>query len=154
MPLKIMLPEAKMTLVEATGKKVSFLRHMASTLGLENVDILHARAEDVAHIPEHRERYDLVTARAVAHLSVLSEYCLPFCRLGGRMVAPKGADAEAEAAAARKALEMLGGSLVGIKPVWWPGSEAERYLIVVDKVAKTPEQYPRRAGIPSKRPLG
>ena len=152
LPLKIMLPEAKMTLVEATGKKVTFLRHIVDALGLENVEVLHARAEDVGHLPEHRERYDLVVARAVARLSVLSEYCLPFCRVGGRMIAPKGEEAEAEAERDQRAFELLGGSLVAVKPVALPRL-ANHHLVVVDKVAPTPERYPRRAGMPSKNPL-
>jgi 16S rRNA (guanine527-N7)-methyltransferase len=154
LPIKIMLPDIRMTLVETTGKKVTFLRHIVKTLELEGVQVLNARAEDVGRLPEHRERYDVVLARAVAHLSVLSEYCLPFARVGGRVVAPKGPDAPDEAKTARIAIEMLGGSLVEVKPVTLPGLDSKRHLIVVDKVAKTPDAYPRRAGIPSKRPLG
>ncbi len=153
LPIKIMLPEAKMTLVEATGKKVTFLRHMAEALALEDVEVLHARAEDVGQMPEHRECYDLVTARAVAHLAVLAEYCLPLCRLGGRMVAQKGEDSQAEASAAQRAFAELGGALVDIKPVLLPGAQGSHYLVVLDKVAKTPAGYPRRAGMPSKKPL-
>jgi 16S rRNA (guanine527-N7)-methyltransferase len=154
LPLKIMLPEAEMTLIEATGKKVAFLRHIVGVLGLKQVQVIHGRAEDVAHLPEHRERYDVVVARAVAQMPALAEYCLPFCRPGGRLVAQKGDEAPAEAEAARGALETLGGWLVEVKPLELPGLEAARYLVVVDKVAKTPELYPRRAGIPAKRPLG
>jgi 16S rRNA (guanine527-N7)-methyltransferase len=153
LPIKIMLPEAEVTLVEATGKKVTFLQHMVKVLGLNHVNVLHARAEDVAHLPEQRERYDIVVARAVAHLSVLAEYCLPLLRVGGRMIAPKGEEAADEAAAAERSMDVLGGVVVGIKPVQLPEVETPRYLVVVDKVHKTPEEYPRRAGIPSKRPL-
>ena len=165
LPLKIMLPEAKMTLIEAASKKVAFLKYVTNVLGLENVEILHARAEDVAHMPEHRERYDLVVSRAVAHLTVLCEYCLPFCRICGRMIAPKGEDAEQEAQEAQKAIELLGGRLVTVKPVSLPsapsspdeggahGDETRHYLVAVDKVTRTPDRYPRRVGIPSKRPL-
>ncbi|OGO06857.1 MAG: hypothetical protein A2Y73_00780 [Chloroflexi bacterium RBG_13_56_8] len=153
LPLKIMLPEAKMTLVEATGKKVAFLKHIVRTLQLENVEVLHARAEDVGHMPEHRESYDLVMARAVANLGVLAEYCLPLCRVGGRMVAQKGEDALEEAPLAERAFQVLGGALKDIKPVTLPGLPEGRYLVVVTKVAKTPEDYPRRPGMPTKRPL-
>lgn len=154
LPLAIMLPEANMTLLEATGKKVTFLKHVANALGLGNVAVLDARAEDAGRMPEHRERYDLVVSRAVAHLNVLSEYCLPFCRPGGRMIAPKGEGARGEAEEARRALDLLGGSVTDVKPVLLPGLEGERYLVVVDKVARTPDRYPRRVGVPSKRPLG
>ena len=153
LPLKIMLPEIKLTLVEATGKKADFLRHMIEALALDDVQVLHARAEDVGHVPEHRERYDLVVARAVAHLCVLAEYCLPFCRIGGRMVVQKGVDAEEETRAANRAFEVLGGSSAQIKPVDLPGLRSGRYLVVVDKVSRTPDAHPRRAGVPSKRPL-
>ena len=152
-PLKIILPEIRMTLIEATGKKTTFLRHLIDVLALKDVEVLHGRAEEIGHESEHRERYDVVMARAVAHLSVLAEYCLPFCRLGGRMIAPKGVDAQAEAETASNALFLLGGYLVTIKPVELVGLEADRHLVVVDKVAPTPEAYPRRAGIPAKRPL-
>ena len=153
LPIKLMLPDAKLTLIEATQKKVTFLKHMVQVLGVADVEVLHARSEDVAHLPEHRERYDVVVARAVAHLSVVAEYCLPFCCLGGRVIAPKGEGASAEAREAEMALETLGGSLVAIKPVVLPDWDTERYLVVVDKVAPSPDKYPRRAGMPSKRPL-
>lgn len=153
LPLKVMLPGARMTLIEATGKKASFLEQMVLCLELQDVQVLHSRAEDAAHLPQHREAYDVVLARAVANLSVLSEYCLPYCRLGGRMIAPKGEDARLEAEAARYALDLLGGELVAVKQVELPGMQTERYLVVIDKVARTPDQYPRRAGIPAKRPL-
>lgn len=153
LPLKIILPEIKITLVEATAKKVAFLKHMVEVLGLKNIEVLHARAEDVGHMAEHRERYDIVLARAVADLSVLAEYCLPFCHLGGRMVAQKGEDAQQETELAQTAFAILGGKLMTIKPVQLPGLASPRYLVIVRKAARTPENYPRRAGIPSKRPL-
>jgi len=152
-PLKIILAEAKMALIEATGKKVDFLRHVVRVLGLKGVEVLHGRAEDIAHIPEHRERYDFVMARAVADLSVLAEYCLPFCRVGGRMVAQKGDGAEEEARSAQEAFGLLGGRLVDIKRVALPGLPPGRCLVVVDKERKGPDRYPRRPGIPSKKPL-
>lgn len=153
LPLKIVLPQAKMTLVEATGKKVAFLRHMVRVLQLDDVEVLHARAEEVGHMPEHRERYDFVVARAVAHLCVLAEYCLPLCRVGARVVAQKGEDAQEEASAAEPALRLLRGTLRDIKPVTVPGLPSGRHLVVVGKVAKGPDAYPRRPGVPSKRPL-
>ncbi len=153
LPLKIMLPEIKLTLLEATGKKVLFLQHMVQMLGLQNVEVLQGRAEEVGHMPEHRERYDFVVARAVASMCVLAEYCLPFCRIGGRMVAAKGEEAETEALAAKRAYQILGGSLTAVKPLQVAGLRPGSHLVVVDKVGPTPEAYPRRPGIPSKRPL-
>jgi len=152
-PLKIMLPRAKMTLIEATGKKVSFLRHLVKVLELDDVEVIHGRAEEIAHRPEHREGYDFVVARAVASLPVLAEYCLPFCRLGGRMVAQKGDGVEEETRLARRALEILGGVLVEVKPVSLPGLPLGRRLVVVDKRSKGGDAYPRRSGVPAKRPL-
>jgi len=152
LPLKILIPEMKLTLIEATKKKVIFLEHMIHLLDLEKVEAIHTRAEEIGHVPEHREQYDIVLARAVAHLTILCEYCLPLCHLGGRMIALKGKDAREEAGASQKALDVLGGSLLEVKPIHLPGLE-EHHLVVVDKVAKTPKRYPRRPGVPSKRPL-
>jgi len=152
LPLKIMLPDVRMTLLEATAKKVTFLRHVVQELGLHDVQILHGRAEEVAQLAEHRERYDIVVARAVAALAVLLEYCLPLCRVGGRVVAQKGDDLQQEIEAAQNALHVLGGSLVDIKPVELPNLSL-RHLVVVDKISRTPLEYPRRSGVPSKRPL-
>lgn len=154
LPIKLLLPEIRMTLIEATGKKVAFLRHMISTLGLAQIEVIHGRAEEVGHLPPHREQYDLVLARAVAPLAVLLEICLPLCRLGGRLIAPKGEDAPAEAEGAGQALAILGGRLTAVKQIALPDLPGQRYLVVVDKVAPAPERYPRRAGIPAKRPLG
>jgi 16S rRNA (guanine527-N7)-methyltransferase len=152
LPLKILQPTIELTLVESVEKKAAFLRHIATTLGLSNVHILSLRAEELGRNPQHREHYDLVTARAVAELRVLAEYCLPLCRVGGRVLAPKGPQVEAEVAAAARAIDVLGGHLSNIEAVHLPG-EPDRTLVVIDKVAHTPERYPRAVGIPAKRPL-
>jgi 16S rRNA (guanine527-N7)-methyltransferase len=152
-PLKIMLPECKLTLIEATGKKVVFLQHIVATLELTNVEVLSARAEDVARLPEHREQYDLVLARAVARLATLVEYCLPLCRPGGRMVAQKGEAAMEEAEEAARAIRVLGGAAACVKPVVLPGVWHAHHLVVVDKVARTPQIFPRHGGLPAKKPL-
>lgn len=152
-PLKIMLPDARITLIEATAKKVAFLRHIVRLLALEGVEIVNARAEDVGRLPEHREQYDMVVARAVAPLCVLAEYCLPLCRVGGRVVAQKGSEGAEEAEQAREAIALLGGGPIEVKPVEIAELPPNRTLVVIAKVAKTPEEYPRRAGMPSKRPL-
>jgi 16S rRNA (guanine527-N7)-methyltransferase len=158
LPIKIILPDVRLTLIEATGKKVRFLRHMVETLGLRDVQVLHARAEEVGQMPEHRESYDVVTARAVARMATLLEYCLPLCRVGGRVIAQKGDDAAAEVEADAAAIPILGGRLVAVKALpaaLDPLAEiADHYLVVVDKAARTPEGYPRRPGMPAKRPLG
>jgi len=152
LPLKILVPDLRLTLLESIGKKVNYLGHIARRLGLE-VEIVQGRAEELAHDPAHRESYDIVVARAVAPLSTLVEYCLPFCRIGGRFIAPKGEDAVQEAEAAARATGLLGGKLMAIKAVPVPDLLPEHSLVIIDKVAPTPDRYPRRTGIPAKRPL-
>lgn len=142
-----------LTLVEATGKKLEFCRHVVSQLHLDGVDLIHARAEEVGHLPDRRQSYDWALARAVAPLPVLVEYLLPVLRLGGRAVAQKGESGPAEAHAAEGALRLLGGRMHQIIPVELPGVAEQRYLIVIEKTAATPPEYPRRAGIPARRPL-
>jgi len=150
-PLAILMGDAQFVLIESIQKKAGFLEHMARTLALDNVTVLCARAEELGHHPLHREHYDIVLARAVASLDALAEYCLPLCRVGGRMIAPKGREIEAELDGAAYAVELLGGRIVCNKPVIL--AEEERRLVVIDKVAHTPERYPRNAGITTKRPL-
>jgi len=151
--LKIACPEMRLTLLESVGKKADFCRHIVATLGLEDVEVVHGRAEEVAHWDAHREAYDWAVARAVARLPILAEYLLPFVRLGGAMLAQKGETGPAEAQEAQRALEMLGGRLEKIHSLTLPGIAETRYLIVARKVSATPARYPRRPGIPSKRPL-
>jgi 16S rRNA (guanine527-N7)-methyltransferase len=151
--LKIIYPNLKLTLVESVGKKANFCRHITQTLGLENVEVLTARAEDVAHLPKHREKYDWAVARAVANLPVLSEYLLPLVQVGGGILAQKGESGPAEAQAAERALKILGGNLRQLIHITLPGVVDERYLVIIDKIAATPSSYPRKAGIPGKSPL-
>jgi 16S rRNA (guanine527-N7)-methyltransferase len=153
LPLRILLPDLSLTLLESVGKKVTWLQHIVRRLGLSDVEIIQGRAEELARDVAHRERYDVVVARAVAPLNVLAEYCLPFCRVSGRMIAPKGEDAVREAGASESVIHLLGGQLVSVKQVPLPELLTDHYLVVVDKVEQTPERYPRRTGIPSKRPL-
>jgi 16S rRNA (guanine527-N7)-methyltransferase len=153
LPLKIIRPEIKLTLLEATEKKTTFLRHIVKRMGLDDVEIITGRAEELGQDPHHRERYDVVLARAVADLSVLAEYCLPFCRVGGRFVAQKGDDIERETSAAQRALSMLGGDLCEVKKIELLDLLVRRSLVLICKTAATPADYPRRPGIPSKRPL-
>ena len=152
-PLKILYPSMQLTLVESVGKKTAFCRHIVEVLKLEDVEVITARAEEVGQIPARRESYDWALARAVANLPVLVEYLLPLAHLGGAMLAQKGQSGPAEAHKAEKALQLLGGRMRQLIPVTLPGVVEERYLVVVDKIAATPPQYPRKPGIPAKNPL-
>jgi 16S rRNA (guanine527-N7)-methyltransferase len=154
LPLKILQPELQLTLVEATAKKASFLSHVVQVLRLEGVTVLAKRAEEVGQEAEHRQAYDWALARAVAPLAVLAEYLLPLVRVGGFALAQKGKDAKGETDAAKLAIEKLGGELSELIQVTIPGLEEERWLVVLKKIAPTPAMYPRRPGMPSKRPLG
>ena len=153
LPLKIVRPELALTLVEATGKKADFCQAVVDRLGLKDVTVVKARAEELGQDPAQREHYDWALARAVAEMPVLAEYLLPLARLGGHVLAQKGASAPAETQAAAGALHKLGGEVEQIVPVELPGLEDKRYLVILKKIAPTPAQYPRRAGMPSKKPL-
>jgi 16S rRNA (guanine527-N7)-methyltransferase len=152
LPLKIFDPSLQVTLLETTVKKAVFLRHMVEYLGLTGVEVVAERAETLGQNPAYRGTYDLVVARAVAEMVVLAEYCLPFCRVGGLFVAQKKAGNAAEMTNAEGAVAALGGRMLPAIPVLLPGAEP-RQLVVVEKVAATPSRYPRRPGIPTKRPL-
>lgn len=153
LPLKIIRTQLRLTLLESTGKKVSFLEHMVRKLGLQGVELIKGRAEELGRRPDRRESYDVALARAVAQLPVLLEYALPLLKLGGVFVAQKGMEIEDEVEDARSAMEILGGRIKEVKAVQLPGIEAPRHLVVVEKVAPTPQKYPRRVGLPGKRPL-
>jgi 16S rRNA (guanine527-N7)-methyltransferase len=153
LPLKIVFPGLRLTLLEATGKKTDFIQHMVDTLQLRSVTVIHARAERAGHHPLHRETYDWVTARAVAAMPTLVEYLMPFCRLGGHCLAQKGEGAAAEVSTADAAIRLLGGRLNRLVPVELPGLAETRYLVIIDKVARTPDTYPRPPGRPTKCPL-
>jgi 16S rRNA (guanine527-N7)-methyltransferase len=152
-PLKILYPNLHETQVESVGKKAMFCQHIVRVLGLEGVDVVHARAEDVGQDPQHRESYDWAVARAVAQLSVLSEFLLPLVRVGGMMLAQKGETGPAEAQAAEHAMRMLGGKLKQVMQVNLPRVVDDRYLVLVEKTAATPPKYPRKPGVPAKQPL-
>jgi 16S rRNA (guanine527-N7)-methyltransferase len=153
LPVKIYCTRMHVVLMDARAKKVRFVDHVVGRLGLQDVESLWGRAEEIAHDPAHREGYDLVLARAVAELPVLAEYMLPFCRMGGLAVAQKGASAQEEAQAAAYAISLLGGQLQQVIPIELLGLAEERNLVVIKKVARTADRYPRRTGIPAKRPL-
>ena len=152
-PIRIACPQVHMLLVESIGKKAQFCQHIVDELELTNVAVIHSRAEQVGRLPEYREQFDWALARAVANLPTLLEYLLPLVKVGGGAIAQKGDTAPAEAQSARVAMGVLGGELTEIIPVELPGVAESRYLIVMRKSAATPEKYPRRPGVPGKRPL-
>ena len=152
-PLKILYPNLKLTLVESVGKKAMFCQHVVRALGLEQVDVIQARAEDLGQDTRHREKYDWAIARAVANLNVLGEYLIPLVKVGGTMLAQKGESGPAEAQSAEKAMKLLGGKLRQLIPVNLPGVADDRYLVLVEKVAATPPKYPRKPGVVAKQPL-
>ena len=152
-PLKIAFPGIKLMLLEATAKKADFLHHIKHKLRLENVEILVGRAEEVAHEAQYRERFDLVLSRAVALLPTLVELTLPFCAIGGSFIAQKKGAIDSEISRANKAISILGGNLREVKRVDLEEFTDERQLVVIDKVSPTPPRYPRRPGMPAKRPL-
>lgn len=152
-PLKILKPGLKVTIVDSLQKRLNFLKDLISELGLTDVELVHGRAEDVGQNKLYRERFDIVTARAVARMSVLSEYCLPLVKKGGYFVALKGPKAEDELDDGKKALEVLGGKLIKDEELTLPASEEERTLVLVQKVKSTPKKYPRQAGTPRRKPI-
>jgi 16S rRNA (guanine527-N7)-methyltransferase len=153
LPLKIAFPDIHVTLLEATGKKLTFLDHIIKLLGLTKVETLHARAEEAGQMRGQRATYDVVVARSVARMPVLAEYLIPLAKVGGRCIAMKGDSAAAESADAKRALHLLGGRLVGIEQVRLPGVADEHYLVVIEKVNSTPGAYPRKPGTPTQKPL-
>ncbi len=153
LPLKILLPDIRLVLLDATAKKATFLYHIRDRLGLEDVEVVVGRAEEVAHQTEYRERFDVVLSRGVAPLATLVELTLPFCTIGGSFIAQKKGEIEPELSQATKAISILGGNLREVKKIELEEFTDERYLVIIDKITVTPEKYPRRPGIPAKRPL-
>jgi 16S rRNA (guanine527-N7)-methyltransferase len=154
LPLKIVLPDIQLTLLESTGKKTAFLQHIVDILNLTGITVLTARAEEASQQPTHRERYDVAVARAVSVLPILAEYTLPFVKVGGVVIVQKGQHPAEEVKTAANALGILGGQIRQILPVTVPGLNAERHLLIIDKHKATPKQYPRRPGLPAKKPIG
>lgn len=151
--LAIVFPKLHVTFLDSTGKKLKFIEHVGQALKLKNIETLHARAEDAGRDKKYRESYDIVTARAVARMPALMEYTLPLCKIEGQVVAMKGGTAYDETNTAAKAISELGGELFSIEEINLPTIENPRYLVVVDKLEKTPRQYPRNAGIPTREPI-
>lgn len=151
-PLSILLPDVRVTLLDSLDKRVKFLQNVINALGL-NAEAVHLRAEDAGRRPEYREQFDVTTARAVASMTLLAEYLLPLTRIGGTMMALKGPGAEEELAQAAHALSELGGRADSIEPAPIPGRDWDHRIIRVIKTAPTPDRYPRKPGVPEKRPL-
>ena len=152
-PIKIAFPHIKVTLLDSLNKRIKFLDQVVEELDLEDVVTLHGRAEDYAKKEEYREQFDLCASRAVANLSTLSEYCLPFIKKGGCFVSYKSADSDEEIQQSEKALDILGGKIEKVDKFVLPGSDMGRALVMIEKVKNTPRKYPRKAGVPSKEPL-
>ncbi len=153
LPIKICRPEINVTLIDAVRKRVEFLNEVIGELELAAIGATHSRAEDFARVKGQRDRYDRVVARAVAGAPILAEYCLPLLKVGGHFIAMKGPEIEEEIEATGKALEVLGGKVDQIINIKLPFIGDERNLIVIKKIKPTPEKYPRRSGVPQKKPL-
>lgn len=152
-PLKIAFPKLDVTIIDSLNKRITFLNHLASDLKLEHVHFVHGRAEEMGQNPAHREQYDIVTARAVARMSVLTELCLPYVKTGGAFIAMKAASAVDEMGKASRAIAILGGKTEDIFSFRLPVEESERTIIVIRKEKETPKKYPRKPGTPNKAPI-
>ncbi|PFP14761.1 16S rRNA (guanine(527)-N(7))-methyltransferase RsmG [Bacillus sp. AFS073361] len=152
-PLKIVYPHIEVTIVDSLNKRISFLNHLAKELNLENVHFIHDRAETFGVNPEFRETFDVVTARAVARMSVLSEFCLPLVKVGGHFIAMKAAHAKDELGMGQKAITTLGGKLEEMFTFTLPMEESERNILIIKKEKQTPKKYPRKPGTPGKTPI-
>ncbi len=152
-PLKIAFPQLNITLMDSLNKKVKFLHEVIDKLGLDGIQAIHGRAEDMGRDVKHRGQYDLCVSRAVANLSTLSEYCVPFVKVGGSFIPYKSGKIEEELGAAKHAVFLLGGKVEGLETFLLPGTDAERSLVLIHKNSETSGKYPRKAGLPSKEPL-
>ena len=151
--LKILFPELNITLMDSLDKRIKFLNEVIGNLSLEKICTVHARVEDAAKTSEFREQFDFATARAVASLPVLSEYCLPFVKVGGSFIAYKSEKVLEEISLSSNALTILGGKIESEKSFSLPGSDLQRTILFIKKENPTPDKYPRKAGTPSKKPL-
>jgi 16S rRNA (guanine527-N7)-methyltransferase len=152
-PLKIVFPHIEVTIVDSLNKRISFLNHLANVLKLENVHFIHDRAETFGVNPHYRENFEVVTARAVARMSVLSELCLPLVKVGGHFIAMKAAHANDELVVGQKAITILGGKVEEMFTFTLPMEESERNILIIKKEKQTPKKYPRKPGTPGKTPI-
>lgn len=153
MVLKIVFPDVKITLLDSLNKRVNFLNEVIAELQLKDINAIHGRAEDYAHNDTYREKYDLCVSRAVANLSTLSEYCIPYVKVGGKFVSYKAGECEEEINNAKKAVNMLGGKIEETVDFILPETDISRTFVVIDKLRNTSVKYPRKSGLPSKEPL-
>lgn len=152
-PLKIAFPNLQITLMDSLNKRVKFLQSVINQLKLCDINAVHGRAEEAARNKLYREQFDLCVSRAVANLSTLSEYCIPFVKVGGKFIPYKSAEIEKEAEEGKKAVQVMGGKLIEIKKLILPKSDIERSFVIIDKKKNTPKVYPRKAGTASKYPI-
>lgn len=152
-PIKIMCPDAKITLLDSLDKRIKFLNEVISKLGLKKIEAIHGRAEDIARKDIYREKFDYAVSRAVANLASLSEYSLPFVKMNGQFISYKSEDIDEEVMSAKKAIYLLGGKLEEIVSFTLPESNIIRKFCIIEKIQKTNERYPRKAGLPTKEPL-
>ena len=153
LPLKIMMPDVKFTLLDSLNKRVSFLNEVIDELKLKDIEALHGRAEDYASDNKYREKYDICVSRAVANLSTLSEYCIPFVKEDGFFISYKAGESEEEINNSKNAIKILGGKINKVEEFVLPGTDASRVFVFIRKQALTDKKYPRKAGVPAKKPL-
>ena len=152
-PLKIVYPEIDFVLVDSLNKRVKFLKDVKKALGLEGLEALHGRAEDYAKDAAYREKYDLCVSRAVANLATLSEYCLPYVKVGGMFIPYKSGEIDEEVKGSKKAVKVLGGEIEDVVKFELPGTDIGRSFVKIHKVKNTAKKYPRKAGMPSREPI-
>jgi len=152
-PLKIMKKDLEVVLLDSTMKRISFLNEVIKSLGLSNITAIHGRAEDLGRDNNYREKFDIAISRAVASLNTLSEYCLPYVKVGGYFIAMKGSDIEEEIKEAKNGIKTLGGEIKDVKTFKLPLSDINHSLIIIEKIKETPTKYPRGGGKPKKKPL-
>lgn len=152
-PLKIMLPDIDFTLLDSLNKRVGFLKEVIDNLDLSGIEAIHGRAEDYAVDKKYREKYDFCVSRAVANLSTLSEYCLPFVKTGGLFISYKAGESEEEINNSKNAIKLLGGKINKVEEFILPETDATRVFVLINKLTSTDKKYPRKAGIPTKKPL-
>ena len=152
-PLKIVFDNLDIVLLDSLNKKVNFLNEVVAKLNLSNIKAIHGRAEDYAKDFNYRESFDLCVSRAVSNLATLSEYCLPYVKVGGAFISYKSGEIDAELEESEKAIKMLGGKILKVEKMTLPGSTIERSFVIIEKVKKTINIYPRKAGLPAKEPL-
>ena len=153
-PLKIAYPNLQVTLLDSLNKRIKFLQEVIEELSLEEIDAIHGRAEDYAKQSGYREQFDICVSRAVANLATLSEYCLPYVKQGGCFISYKSGAVQEELEQSKKAIKELGGRVKEVIPFVLPDTDIERTFVVIEKIKQTPRKYPRKAGLPSKEPIG